>query len=117
MKYYISTQIHGEKEVDKETYIAYEQAAGFISKFGRDAVATASFFFGGLISGRVDYSEKVETPNLISEAPKVCSRSTDCAYIRVEGHCKGVTCKVYDPITALESAERDLGDRDLDDGC
>jgi hypothetical protein len=55
MKYYVSTEVHGEKEVDKETYIKFERGAGFRSKLGDGEIATAGFTSGG-ISGRVDYN-------------------------------------------------------------
>ena len=55
MKFYISTEVHGEKEVDKETYIKFERQAGFRPKSGCDCDIATGGFGSGMISGRVDY--------------------------------------------------------------
>lgn len=54
MRYFIT--IEGtEREVSKEGYIRVERMAGFISQFGPDEIATASFDSGIGIAGRVEY--------------------------------------------------------------
>jgi hypothetical protein len=46
-----------EREVSREEFIRYEQAAGFFSKQGSDSVATGGFSSGS-IKGSVRYSEE-----------------------------------------------------------
>lgn len=53
-KYYLSSEVHPEREVTEQEFIRAEQAAGFHSKFGRDHVATGGFSRGD-VSGRVVY--------------------------------------------------------------
>lgn len=61
-KYYLSSEVHPEREVTEQEFIRAEQAAGFHSKFGRDHVATGGFSRGD-VSGRVVYVDTdVPTP-------------------------------------------------------
>lgn len=54
MKFFIKTEVHGEKEVTREQYIRFERSAGLIAKHGCGDIACNSFSFGG-IHGRVQY--------------------------------------------------------------
>ena len=57
-KYYLKADfMDEEREVSKQEYINAEQAAGFRSKFGTNAVATGSFGAAG-ISGRTEYADE-----------------------------------------------------------
>lgn len=59
-RYYLKADfMDEEKEVTKQEYINAEQAAGFHSKFGLNAVATGSFGGGG-ISGRTEYVDETK---------------------------------------------------------
>lgn len=53
-QYYLSSEVHPEKQVTEQEFIRAEQAAGFRSKFGDDHVATGGFTGRGM-HGRVVY--------------------------------------------------------------
>lgn len=58
VKYFISHEILGEKEVTKEEFIKAERQAGFYPKSGKsDDCATGGFSCGSL-SGSVKYIKK-----------------------------------------------------------
>lgn len=57
VKYYLSHEILGEKEVTKEEFIKAERAAGFRSKSGNDNECATGGFSGNGLRGHVRYIE------------------------------------------------------------
>ena len=66
-KYYLKADfMDEEKEVTKEEYLRAERVAGFMSKFGIDHIATASFGGNG-VSGRTEHIDDGELNTLTTE--------------------------------------------------
>lgn len=58
IKYFLSHEILGEKEVTKEEFIKAERQAGFYPKSGNCEDCATSGFSRGSISGTVKYIKK-----------------------------------------------------------
>lgn len=106
-QYFLSTNVHPEREVTEKEFIRAEQAAGFHSKFGPDHVATASFSGGGM-AGRVVYVPMDPTP--VAPAPAACGCHMDDWG---EFHpCATCEAKHQAQETALLAPKLDAGDED-----
>lgn len=74
-QYYLSSEVHPEKQVTEQEFIRAEQAAGFRSKFGDDHVATGGFTGRGM-HGRVVYVD-IDVPEPEPDAGEADQRRSD----------------------------------------
>lgn len=75
-QYFLSSDVHPEKEVTEQEFIRAERAAGFRSKFGPDHVATGSFTGAGM-HGRVVYVDLDPVPEPELDAGDEDQRRSD----------------------------------------
>jgi len=80
-QYYLSSEVHAEKQVTEQEFIRAEQAAGFRSKFGDDHVATGGFTGRGM-HGRVVYVDPDVAEPVLDAGAEDQRRSDHAFYTR-----------------------------------